>query len=262
MNGGKRGRGRGSAIEKALQVLNAICDQPQPIGLPDIAARIKLPRQTVHRVLRQLEDAGLVIRDVVRDRFSVGPQLGKLALSALYSDNQSAPMRTILHELVGAVQETCNIGVLRGFEFVYLARVECDWPLRSHLHAGTAVPAHCSSGGKAILAFMPDAQQSRLLRWGKLKPMTEKSITDPSQLGAVLAEVRENGYALSVEEMQLGLIGVGVPICDTAGRALAALVMHGPLARIAPERAVAEVPRLQGAARRLAQLWAIDNGPA
>ena len=69
---------RGSALDKALAVLEAITAQSQPIGLPDLSARLALPRQTVHRVLAQLEAAGLVVRDPSRDRFSVGPRLSTL----------------------------------------------------------------------------------------------------------------------------------------------------------------------------------------
>ena len=142
---------RGSALDKALAVLEAITAQAQPIGLPDLSARLDLPRQTVHRVLLQLEAAGLIVRDPSRDRFSVGPRFSMLALAALQTQNQAAPIRAILQALVDDIQETCNIGVLDGMQFVYLERVECHWSLRVHLQAGSRVPAHCTSGGKVML---------------------------------------------------------------------------------------------------------------
>ena len=82
-----------SALEKALAVLEAVSDQPQAIGLPDLAARLKLPRQTVHRVLGQLEDAKLVLRDPSRERYSIGPRQSRLAFLTLWSKNQGAPVR-------------------------------------------------------------------------------------------------------------------------------------------------------------------------
>lgn len=263
MDGSGRGRRRGSAIEKALLLLDAICEQPQPIGLPDLAARLNLPRQTVHRVLRQLEDTGLVIRDPGRDRFAVGPRLSRLALSAIGSSNQGAAVRAILQELVDEVQETCNVGTLRGMDFVYLERIECHWPLRIHLHAGSSFPANSSAGGKAMLAFLPPAVRARLLHSRRLVASTENSVTDVDKLESILEEVREKGYALNIEELAIGIIGVGVPVLDKSGRVLAALAMHGPLARISRELAEAEVPRLRRAAERLAELWsAQDDGSA
>ena len=68
---------------RLLAVLQAVAEHPQGVGLPDLAAKLGLPRQTVHRVLGQLRDSGLLLRDPVRERFSVGPRLIQLSLSAL-----------------------------------------------------------------------------------------------------------------------------------------------------------------------------------
>ncbi|RMF03291.1 MAG: IclR family transcriptional regulator, partial [Alphaproteobacteria bacterium] len=123
-----------------------------------------MPRQTVHRVLTQLEATQLIIRDVQRDRFMVGPKLAQLGLSALNSENYGAPIREILQELVNEVQETCNIGILRGLDVLYLERIECDWPLRLNLAKGSHLPAHCAATGKVLLAHMPARTRAALLR--------------------------------------------------------------------------------------------------
>lgn len=252
-------RGRGSALEKALVILKAITEQPQSIGLPDISARVNLPRQTVHRVLQQLETAGLVSRDPIRDRFAVGPELTELAFSALYSDNHKVPVRNILQRLVDDVGETCNIGILRGLEYIYVERIECDWPLRMHLQAGSSIPAHCSSAGKVLLAYLPRELRGKLLRSTELKAMTDHTITDPAALEAACAEIRECGYALNMEEHVIGLAGVGVPILDGSGRAISALGLHGPIIRVSREHAIELVPRMQQAAAELAALWELSG---
>lgn len=252
-------RERGSALEKALVILEAIADQPQPIGLPDLTARLGLPRQTVHRVLVQLEENGLVVRDVSRDRFSVGPRLSRLALASLYSDNQGAPLRAILQELVDEIRETCNVGVLDGLEFLYLERIECNWSLRVHLQAGSRVPAHCTAGGKALLAFLPDELRARALAAAPLVAHTENTITDVAALEADLAGTRERGFALNDQEYSVGIIGVAVPIVDPRGRPLAALALHAPVARLAVTDAVGHVPTLEAAAGRLASAWYLDG---
>lgn len=251
-------RSRGSALEKALLVLDTITKQPQSIGLPDIASGAGLPRQTAHRVLQQLERSGLVARDVARDRFLVGPRLSQLALAALYSENQSAPVRGILTRLVDDVQETCKIGILRGMQFVAVERVECKQPLRIQLESPFA-PAHCTAGGKAQLAYMPAEMRARLLRSAKLKAETSRSVTDPGQLEQELAEIRRKGYAVCVEELADGLTAVGVPILDRAGRPRAALTVHGPLVRLPESRAAAFAPRMKQTVEELATLWELDK---
>lgn len=246
---------RGSALDKALAVLEAITAQSQPIGLPDLSAALALPRQTVHRVLVQLEAAGLVVRDPSRDRFSVGPRLSTLALDALQTHNQAAPVRAILQELVDDIEETCNVGVLDGLQFVYLERIECHWSLRVHLQAGSRVPAYSTSGGKVMLAHLDDRVRSKLFGSVKLKTFTEHTIIRIADLEAEFAQIRARGYAVNNQEHTNGVIGVAVPVADARGRVLAALAVHGPAPRLGLDRAIGFVPRLQQAAAVMARAW-------
>jgi len=247
-----------STLEKALAVLEAVGDQPQAVGLPDLAARLKLPRQTVHRVLGQLQDAGLVSRHPVRERYSVGPRLTRLALAALNSRNQGAPVRAILADLVDDVNETCNIGVLDDLEYVYLERIECKWPLRTHLGAGSRVSAYGTSGGKTLLAELGPEQCKRLLKSRKLEAYTPHTITKLQDLEAELARIRSRGFALNNQEYLDGIIGLAVPIKDVDGRAVAALAMHGPVTRLSLKACEGHVPRLVQAAERIARVWIME----
>jgi IclR family acetate operon transcriptional repressor len=246
---------RGSALERSLALLEAITAQAQPVGLPDLSARLALPRQTVHRILVQLEAAGLIVRDPSRDRFSVGPRLSLLSLSALQTHNQSAPIRAILQSLVDEIKETCNVGVLDGLHFVYLERVECHWSLRVHLQAGSRVPAHCTSGGKLMLAHLDEQVRANLLRSVKLVAYTDHTITRVPDLEHELAVTRERGYAINDQEFTVGVTGVAVPITSQSGRVLAALAVQGPAPRLDLDRAVGFVPRLRQAAGVLARAW-------
>jgi IclR family transcriptional regulator, acetate operon repressor len=244
-----------STLEKALAVLEAVGDQPQAVGLPDLAARLKLPRQTVHRVLGQLQDAGLVTRHPMRERYSVGPRMTRLALAALNSRNQGAPIRAILADLVEDVSETCNVGVLDDLEYVYLERIECKWPLRTHLGAGSRVSAYSTSGGKTLLAELGPEQCKRLLKSRKLGAFTPRTITKLPDLEAELARIRSRGFALNNQEYLDGIVGLAVPIRDSGGRAVAALAMHGPVTRLSLKACESRVPLLVQAAERIASVW-------
>jgi IclR family transcriptional regulator, acetate operon repressor len=246
-----------SVLGKALAVLEAVTDNPHGIGLPDLSARLKLPRQTVHRVLGQLEDSGLLVRDPVRERFSVGPRLIRLSLGAVAANNRSAPVKAVMQELVNEVSETCNIGVLDGLDYIYVERIECEWPLRIHLEVGNRSPAHCLSGGKVLLAHLEPKLSKRLLRSRKLVARTSRSIVRPQDLEAEMAKVRVQGYSLNNQENFDGIVAVAVPILDGEDRAVAALTMHGPLPRLTLEACEAHVPRLRQAAQRVARAWGL-----
>lgn len=246
-----------SVLGKALAVLEAVADHPQGIGLPDLAARLGLPRQTVHRVLGQLEGSGLLLRDPARERFSVGPRMTRLSLTTLTSNNQWAPVRGVVQELVDDVGETCNIGVLEGLDYIYIERIECEWPLRIHLEVGDRSPAHCLSGGKVMLAHLEPKLRMRVLKSRKLVARTDRSITRIADIEVELEKVRAQGYGLNNQENFEGIVAVAVPIKDAQGRAVAALTMHGPLPRLTLEACEASVPRLMQAAQRISRAWGI-----
>jgi DNA-binding IclR family transcriptional regulator len=245
-----------NVLGKALAVLQAVAQHPQGVGLPDLAARLGLPRQTVHRVLGQLRDTGLLLRDPVRERFTVGPRLIQLSLSALGSNNW-APVRQVLLELVDEVGETCNIGVLEGLDYVYIDRIECQWPLRIHLEVGYRTPAHSISGGKVLLSSLEPELRSRLLRSRKLIAQTTRTITKVEDLEAELEKVRARGYGTNYEENFDGIVAVAVPIHDAHGRVVAALTMHGPIPRLTPDKCEAAIPRLRRAAQDIAAAWGL-----
>ncbi len=250
-----------SALDKALAVLEVVASHPQPVGLPDMTAKLGLPRQTVHRVLQQLEANALVLRDPDRERFSVGPRFSRLALIALSSSNQTASVRAILKELVEDVQESCNVGVLDGLEFHYLERVDCHWALRIHMLAGSRVPAYCTSGGKVMMAHLPRKQCATLIKVSKLKRYTDNTLTRTDKLQMEFTAIRKNGFALNDQEYAIGMIGVAVPIYDSTGRVLSAVAFHGPQPRFSVGRARECVPKLQAAAKLLSAIWGLQDIP-
>lgn len=246
---------RSSALGRSLAVLEAILEHPQPVGLPDLAARLDLPRQTVHRLLAQLERAGLAVRDPSRERYSVGPRLSQLAFGTLRSLNQAAPIRSILKSLVHDIGETCNIGVLDGTDYVYLQRIECDWPLRMHMEIGSRMGAHTVSGGKVLLAHLDTKLRQRLLRSQKLKASTSHTLIRVADLEAELAEIRSRGFALNNQERMEGIVGAAVPVMDHKGNVLAAIGVQGPLPRLTLRTCEGHVPRMRAAAERVARVW-------
>ena len=189
----------GSALEKALYVLDAVVAEDQPIGLAYLSDALELPKPTIHRVLAQLERSGLVERTPDRNRYHIGPGLNRRACAALGSRNQRRSIRSILAALVAEVGETCNVGVLDEHEVRYLERVECDAPLRVHIGPGHRVPAHCTALGKLLLATLPHVDLERHLEAAPLTRYTDNTIVDRAELEAELERVR--GQSLTCREL-------------------------------------------------------------
>jgi IclR family acetate operon transcriptional repressor len=244
-------RETGSALQKAVAVLEAVVDSPRTLSLSDLADQTGLSRQSAHRVVRQLEENGLLLHEPLGERYLVGQRLKRLSLSALAAAQRTGASHQILEDLVDQIGESCNIGVLDGRDVVYLDRVECDWPLRLQLQSGSRLPAHASAIGKLLLAYLPSKTRNRLITGAPLSVYTPHTITDPARLEAALRAVREEEVAVNDQEYTLGLLGIAVPIRDSRRRVVAALAFHAPTARVDEDRARVHIPALRAAAERL-----------
>lgn len=216
------------------------------------------PKPSVHRMLQQLEAAGLVQREGESRLYSTGLRLRRFAHTLLANSSFHGARHRVLRALVDEVGESCNITALAGGEVVYLDRVETAAPLRFYLHPGSQVPVHCSASGKVFLSQMHTAQQQRLLLAAPLERCTAATLTDAKKLQRELALVRKQGYGLDREEFLPGLVCVAVPVPTTAadGRSALCLALQAPAVRLPMARALAWLPALQRAAQALARLEA------
>lgn len=253
-------RAHGSALSKSMAVLDLVAAEGRPLGLVEVTERLGLSKPTVHRIMRQLEDEGLLQREPLRDRYGVGPRLCTLSVNALASAVQGGAVHAILAELVAKISETCNIGILDRTQVVYVDRVECDWPLRLQLSPNSRVPAHCTANGKLLLAFLDGRTREKLIASLALKRFTDNTITDSGRLEEQCQAIRRDDYAINDQEFHLGLIGLAVPIRDGEGRAIAGLAMHSPLPRLDIAGLRDHLPVLREAADRMESALKEDCG--
>jgi DNA-binding IclR family transcriptional regulator len=243
----------GSALGKGMAVLSAILTAKRPPSLNDIAERTDLPRPTVFRVVKQLEETLLITRAPDGDKYLVGPNLMALATDAMSAFMHASPVRSILSGLVHDVGETCNLGVLERDSVVYIDRVECSWPLRLQIGIGSHVSLHATAIGKLLVAHMPTRSRRRVVNATPLERFTENTITDPKALEAEFKKIRRAGYARNDEENTLGLIGFAVPVFDTRNRVVAGLSLHAPAARMPLQTAISHLERFRETARLIEQ---------
>ena len=203
---------------RLIALLEHVARADKALTLTDIIGEVHQPKPTVYRMLQQLEQAGLLVREPDGKRYAPGARLSKLAEDVLLNAQVRAARHAILQRLVDEVGETCNFTMPAGTEVVYLDRVETAWPLRFHLQPGSRVPLHCSASGKLFLAYMPPVQRNRLLDHLQYKGYTANTITTRIRLEAELARVRAQGYALDNEEYLTGLVCVAVPVFDPSNR--------------------------------------------
>lgn len=245
-----------SPAMRLFALLERIAARDGSFTLQSLVEDTGWPKPSVHRMLQQLEGAGLVQREGESRHYGTGVRLRRFAEALVTHSTLHAARHRVLRALVDEVGESCNITALVGGEVVYLDRVETAAPLRFYLQPGSRVPAHCSASGKVFLAQMPAEARERLVRAAPLERCTPATITDAAALEAELDTVRRDGHALDREEFLPGLVCVAVPVPPPRGETLAALcvALQAPAVRLPIERALQWLPALRRAARALARI--------
>jgi IclR family transcriptional regulator, acetate operon repressor len=240
---------------RAFSVIEAILAAGRPLGLAEVMATGRLPKPTAYRILRLLEEAGVVAKDPDGRRFGVGPTLERMGLAVLRGSARAQERHAVLQGLAEASGETCAFAVLDGAQAVYADAVASHWPLRFAVDAGSRVPAHCTASGRALLAQLPRAERDRLVAKLRLARHTSRTVTDPALLRVKLEETAVAGYALEEEEYLVGLSSISVPVKTENGLRIGALAIFGPSNRLSADQARAQLAVLQDAATRLADTF-------
>ena len=235
-------------------LLEVIASSHQRHSLQSLVDETGLPKPTLHRMLQQLESAGMLQREGDGRHYGTGTRLRRLAENLLLNDSHYGARHAVLRRLVEEVGESCNITALSGSEVIYLDRVETAAPLRFYLRAGSRVPAHCSASGKVMLAQMGPAQRRRLLAHAPLDRYTDKTITELDLLEREIAQVRRDGYALDNEEFLPGLLCIAVRVPDTGGPSNLCIAIQAPIMRLNADKARHWLPALQAAALALSRI--------
>ncbi|GAA1845090.1 IclR family transcriptional regulator [Brevibacterium marinum] len=247
---------------RMVSLLEFISTRDQIFTLQSLVVQTGLPKPTLHRMLQQLEGAGLLTRHSDGRHYGTGARLRRMAEDVLLNDSRQGARRMTLAQLAEEVGESCNLTAVSGNDVIYLDRVETSHPLRVHLEAGSRVPIHASASGKMIASQYGDTPRRRLLTSAQLRAFTSNTVTDPDVLDEELGSVRQVGYALDRQEYLEGLVCLAVLIPTDIGRSNQALAVQAPVIRKSIDDLVELLPVVRAAAKRMAVLNEIDRDDA
>jgi len=209
------------ALAKGFAILELVADQPG-LKFADIRSRLGLPNSSCHHLLNTLCHLGALQMNEERG-FILGLrllELGSLAAGQRKIEHQALPY---LQRLSDQLQLTCHLGVLEGYNAMYLLKVEGNREIRINTWVGKRLSLHSSSLGKILLAWLPDSEVEDKLRhvtWQKKAP---KTLTDPQQYKDHLRKVRAQGWALDDEEDNPSIRCIAAPVFDMRGGVVAAI---------------------------------------
>jgi DNA-binding IclR family transcriptional regulator len=250
--------GRVQSLERAIALLHAIAESAEEgASVADLAARCGLNRATAWRLLATMERQFVVERDPLTNRYLIGFAIARMATSAGV-DGLVRRGHGILSRISAQTGETAGLAVVRRLGLTYVdevippAVISAKW-------LGRQVPLHATSTGKAVLAWLPEAEVEALLA-GPLPSYTDTTITQRGRLRDELAATRQRGYGECVGEAEGGLFGVSAPVLDEHARPFAVVSIWGPHDRVPQSRFPALGALAREAADDVAHAFFADRG--
>jgi IclR family pca regulon transcriptional regulator len=209
------------SLQRGLAVIRAFDSERPALTLSEVAHATGLARAAARRFLLTLVELGYMRTE--DRRFMLTPkvlELGHAYLSSLTLPEISLPY---LRDFVAEVRESSSLAVLDGDHIVYIARVPAKRIMSVSISVGTRFPAYATSLGRVLIAGRDEAWVKDFLANAALEPITARTITDPKRLGAEIARVRGQGWAMVDQELEEGIRSLAAPIHDATGRVVAAV---------------------------------------
>ena len=223
--------GRNTTADRTVDVLLLFDDKRPVLSAVEVSRLLGMTRSTTYRYLQTLRSYGLVEEDDQRGGFRVGPrvfQLARVARQGLALPEIALPY---MRELVERTGEAALLTRRWGDMVVCVERVASSHAVRLSYDRGMTHGVHAGASAKILLAFADADDQDRILSQPLMK-YTEKTVVDPTGLRTQLKEVREQGYCITDNEIDLDVRGVSAPVFRPDGRVTAGLGVVAPIFRM------------------------------
>src|SRR3954452_13890492 len=233
------------SVDRALTILELLAREGDA-GVTEIAAELGVHKSTAFRLLATLEAHRLVEQDGDRGRYRLGVGNLRLAGATTARLDLVTEARLVCRQLAVGTGETGNITVRSETSALYLDQVAGSSALQSHNWVGQHIPLHATSNGKVLISELTEAELKMAVR--ELPRLTDKTVTRRSELKTQLDHIRETGYAVAVDELEVGLTAAAAPIRNAHVDIVASMSISGPTFRLNHERLERDVPLLTAAA--------------
>ena len=232
------------SVDRAVTILELLAVHGAA-GVTQLARELGVHKSTASRLVAALERRRLVEQVEERGRYRLGVGILKLAGATSARLDLVQEARPVCRRLASETGETVNLAVLSGGAALYVDQVSGASSLSSYNWVGQHIPIHATSNGKVLVSELVDPELGRVL--GDLVPYTPSTITDRAVLDTQLADVRERGFAVAADELDVGLTAVAAPVRDAHGDVVASVSVSGPSFRFGSARIDELVPLISAA---------------
>jgi IclR family acetate operon transcriptional repressor len=240
------------AVERALDILLCFANQTPELTMTQIAEQVGIHKSTAHRMLATLENRRFIQRDPDTGIYRLGIRLLQMAYLTLEQNDLRRLAVPFMHRLCDLYEENIDLAVLDDTDVVFVNILEGPQRVKLAAAIGQRLPAFATASGKAILGFMPEKQVRRILDQG-MPQLTHYTLVSPDVLFDNLNSVREQGFAISEQELEEQINAVAAPIFDQEKHPIASIAVAGPAYRLTRERMMEIGPVLVATTREISQ---------
>lgn len=224
------------SVERAVQIIGLIAQSNNSCSLTVISQELSLNKSTVYGLISTLEAFQYVEQDSITGAYHLGIKL--FELGQVYINH--IDLRTIVHpylnQLCERFGETAHLAILSDLEIVYMDKVNSPKSIGILSNIGGRNPSYCTGVGKVLLASLNETELAKVISHLSFHKFTPHTIDNPDDLIASLKKIQLQGYAMDLEEIEIGLSCVAAPIKDHTGKSIAAISISGPKARLSLSR--------------------------
>lgn len=215
-----------NSVIKAIKILNCFSAEEPKLSLAEISRRLDMPKSTVHNLLNTMLSEGFIER-ADRDTYALGTAIIRLSQSVRVNVELRDRAAPLLRELADKTDESVYLTVLDSGHALYIYAIESSKRLLARSAVGDRAHLHCTSVGKAMMAFLAEDEVQGIVEQSDLPAFTEHTITDHEALYKDLRQTRHRGYAIDNQEHELHTYCIGAPILDAYGQVIGACSISG-----------------------------------
>jgi DNA-binding IclR family transcriptional regulator len=241
-------------LDVALNAIDTMASSSDESHSPSsLAKQFNINRSRMFRIFKTLERRDFVTYDPETETYRLGLKFLEIAQNIRSRLNLRREAENILKELADGTGDCSYLIIPSGNSAIVVDRYSGDNLLQLSAPIGSRLPLHAGAAPKVLLAFMPEEQRERVIDEMKLPVFTANTIRDKDTLRMVLAQIREQGYAVDEQDFEVGAYAFGAPVFDHEGNVVAGLSITTPTARCSAKRRKELIAMVRASAKELSE---------
>ncbi len=249
----QKGRENMQTVNRIINILELLSKFSNGLMISEISEEVDLPISTTYRILNALKKRGYIAQDSLTKRYRLGMGISTLAIKLLNNNDIVNSARPYMEELSSKWEILVFIAVEENDKAICVSMVNNSNKVKFYVNIGSEMPLYCTSSSQVIFAYKTEKKIDSLLSQGTFSKLTPNTLTDPEDIKKKLCTIRELGYGICNEEMELGVKAISAPIKNRSNQVSASINIIGIKGDESIENETLMIKDLQNAALKISR---------